>query len=548
MIRRQDVAVALVAALIVLAAGIVLAIRNSGEPTPPAPTASATTPPATPSPAAASPSPSPSPSMGSEQALALLGDVDAAAAAEPAEVLRAGLVAGQGPWRQLAAPAWSMRSERPVYVGRARLEGSTVTADLLVVQRIEEAATEIVLRLLPAAIEDNGLEVTSTVDGARVPARHDPDGLLHVDLGDPRTGGSAVAVRLELSYDLTGTTSGGSGPAAYGILARAPGISALGHWLPVLTFEPEPLVPWGDVGSFPPAVWSVEVEHAGTLVTGGDESPCPGEPRREGCTWARGLALRDLSAVVFGEGREVETVAAGLGIRAIGGADIALASLETALDEAEASAEGFIRRFGPLAWRQLDVVAVPLGQGAAGMEFPGLVMVDDELYGSFSGGFGTYVLVHEVAHQWFHALVGNRSLADPVVDEPLAQYLSVLAYRDLFGPDAARALADDTMAERYRRFRQSGLEEEAPAQHSGDFEGPGTYGPLIYARAPLAWLAAEDAIGSAAVEAFVAGLVDRYGLDVLSAEQLLDEAAATDADLARILERYWYDPEPVTVP
>lgn len=547
MIRRQDVAVALVAALVVVAVGIAVALRSSGEPSPPAPTGTATAPPATPSPTPTSPSPSPGPTMAADEALVLLGDVDAAAAAEPAEVLRAGLVVGQGPWRELAAPAWPMRSERPVYVGRARIDAGRITADLLVVHRIEEATAGIVLRFLAAAVEDNGLEISATVGGMPAPARHDPGGLLHVGLDEPQPAGSAVAVRVKLSYELAVSTPDGSGPAAYGILARTPGVAALGHWLPVLTFEPEPLVPWGDVGSFPPAVWSVEVEHAGTLVTGGDESPCP-EPRRDGCTWSRGLALRDLSAVLIDDAREVGAIAAGLGIRALGMVDVPEQSLETALAEAEASAEGFVRRFGPLAWKQLDVVAVPLGQGAAGMEFPGIVMVDDELYGSLSGGFGTYVLVHEVAHQWFHALVGSGSLADPVVDEPLAQYLSVLAYRELFGAQAAQALVDETIAERYRRFLQSGLEEEPPAQHSADFVGPGTYGPLIYARAPLGWLAAEDAIGSDAVQAFVAGLVERYGLGVLSAEELIDDAAAASEGLAETLERYWYDPGPVPVP
>lgn len=545
MIRRRDVAVAVVV-LTVLAAGVALALRTSDRLTPPGPVASTpaptTTVPATPT------APSPSPTLGPEEALALLGDVDAAAEADPADVLRAGLVAGRGPWRDLATPAWPMRSERPVYVGSGRIEGSTVTADVLIVQRLGEATSQLVLRLLPAAIQGNGLEVTGSVGGAAVAVRPDPGGLLHVELGVPGAAGDPVAVRLQLSYELTrATASDRSGPAAYGILARSPEVAALGHWLPLLTFEPEPLVPWGDVGAFPPAVWSMEVEHAGLLVTGGRESPCR-RPARERCTWSRGLALRDLSAVVLDDARQVETVAAGLQIRALGSPEVAQGALEAAVAEAEASSEGFVDRFGSLAWTQLDVVAVPLGQGAAGMEFPGLVMVDDELYGRLSGGFGTYVLVHEVAHQWFHALVGNGSFADPVVDEPLAQYLSVLAYRDLFGDQAAARLVEDTMTSRYRRFRQSGLAEAPPAQPSADFAGPATYGPLIYARAPLAWLAAEDALGSEVVVRFIAGLVERYGLGVLSAEQLLEDAAATSPELAQILERYWYDPEPAPVP
>ena len=61
------------------------------------------------------------------------------------------------------------------------------------------------------------------------------------------------------------------------------------------------MVPWGDVGAFPPAIWSAVVRHAGLLVTGGEEGPCPVE--EDGCVWARGVALRDLSAVALDPAR-----------------------------------------------------------------------------------------------------------------------------------------------------------------------------------------------------------------------------------------------------
>ena len=539
-----------IVAVLVAGALVVPQLRDGGAVVPsPSPSPSPAASPTGTATATESSTPSPSPTPDVEEALRLLGSVEAAAGAEPEELLEAGLVAGQGPWRSLASPAWPMRGERPVYVGRATAGVDRVTADVVIAQRLDVPTEELTLRLLPAAVGANGLTVGVSVAGEPVPSEATPDGLLRIGLPGRYDADAAVAVRVELSYDVLTTADApdDSGPAAYGILARTADVTALGHWLPVLTFEPEPIVPWGDVGSFLPAVWSLQIEHAGTLVTGGAESECPGATTG-GCTWSRGLALRDVSAVLLDTATDVESVASGLRIRAVAPARIGEPALERALEDSIGSAESFAQRFGPVAWRELDVVAVPLGQGAAGVEFPGLVMIDDELYDALGGGFGTYVIVHEVAHQWFHALVGNGSFSDPVVDEPLAQYLSVLAYRDLYGPGAAQALVDQSLAARYRRFRESGAAEEPPAQASGDFAGPETYGPLVYARAPLAWLAAEDAIGEDAVSAFLAAIVGGYGLDVLSAEELVDEAAAASEELAAVLRRYWYDDEPVPVP
>lgn len=540
--------VALVAiAVLALAVAVSLLRGDDGGSPSPSPSASTTEAGSHPSPSA---EPSEATTPDAEEAQRLLGTVEAAASAEPADLLQAGVTVGRGPWRTLSSPAWPMRGERPVYVGRVSVEEETVAADLVIAHRVAEPTEELVLRLLPAAVGDNGLQVTASVGGAAVAAEPDPGGLLRVELPEVYAAGEPLAVRVELSYDVLAVAAApdDSGPAAYGILAASPGVVSLGHWLPVLTFEPQPIVPWGDLGSFPAAVWSLQVEHDGMVVTGGSEDPCPGGDGARTCTWSRGLALREVAAVVFDEAVAVDGVAAGMRVRSIGRPEIGEQALETAVQEAVSSAEGFTARFGPVAWRELDVVAAPLGRGAAGMEFPGLVLVDDELYGALDGAFGSYVLVHEVAHQWFHALVGHGSFSDPVVDEPLAQYLSVLAYRDLFGSLAAEALVEESMAGRYRRFRESGSAEEPPSQPTADFEGPGTYGPLLYARAPLGWLAAEDLLGEDVVVRFLAQLVDAYGLGVLSAEELLDEAAMVSPELAEVLERYWYSEEPVPIP
>ena len=71
------------------------------------------------------------------------------------------------------------------------------------------------------------------------------------------------------------------------------------------------------------------------------------------------------------------------------------------------------RRLGRYESSELDVVLVRGGLGAGvGMEYPELV---------FSIPVAD-VITHEIAHQWWYALVGNNQYREPWLDESFAQY------------------------------------------------------------------------------------------------------------------------------
>ncbi|MBW3618846.1 MAG: hypothetical protein KY461_01260 [Actinobacteria bacterium] len=556
--RWHRVLAATVASVLFLASvlGISRARQQAGDrPVAAAPESSPTpTPP--PRPGTAPPTPAPTATAEPRDPALALADPDAAAALGADRLLAAGLAAAQGPWRDLGDAAWPTRNERPVYVGAVALDddGGRVTADLVVATRLSEPAGELVLRLLPGARalgDGTGLTVTATVDGDVTEAVVDRDGArLVVPLGRERGAGEAVLLRFDVTYDLVtvGRIVDDGGPAAFGLLASHPVGATLGHWLPLLTLPGEDgaMVPWGDVGGFPVAIWSLRTVHDGTLVTGGADGDCP-EPAAGGraCTWSRGIALRDVSAVLYHE--EPVTAAtdvAGIRHRAVAAVGTAAAA-EAVLGEVVGAAVSFGNRFGALAWNEVDTVAVPLGRGAAGMEFPGLSLIDDEQWTEIEGGFGTAVIAHEIAHQWFHALVGNGSLSSPVVDESLAQYLSYLYWQDTYGPAAARAYAQRSFLDRYEAARARGVRDEAPAQPVDAFPDAETYGVMVYARAPLAWVAAEDELGAEAVEAFLGQVVSRYGLDTVSDRQLVEDAFAFDPELGAILQRAWFTDEPL---
>ena len=99
---------------------------------------------------------------------------------------------------------------------------------------------------------------------------------------------------------------------------------------------------------------------------------------------------------------------------------------EHALDEAALALDTFARLFGEYPWRRLVIVQ---GDFPDGMEFTGLVYVGSGWFYGFDGTARNYlslITVHEIAHQWWHAGVGNDAALNPWLDEALATYSEYL--------------------------------------------------------------------------------------------------------------------------
>lgn len=69
-----------------------------------------------------------------------------------------------------------------------------------------------------------------------------------------------------------------------------------------------------------------------------------------------------------------------------------------------------------------------------GMEYDGLFFLSDRFYYGFDGSPRSYlalIAVHEAAHQWWYARVGNDQALEPWLDEALCTYSELLFYENL---------------------------------------------------------------------------------------------------------------------
>lgn len=118
----------------------------------------------------------------------------------------------------------------------------------------------------------------------------------------------------------------------------------------------------------------------------------------------------------------------------------------TNLEYAKKSFELFSKKFGDYPYSTYSVCQTKFVQG--GMEFPGLVMISDDLEPKAYGE----VIVHETAHQWWQTAVGNNEIEYGFLDEGLAEYSVVLFYEEYPEYNLTRKALIDSASLTYSTF------------------------------------------------------------------------------------------------
>ncbi|MGB9661444.1 MAG: M1 family aminopeptidase [Moorellaceae bacterium] len=177
-----------------------------------------------------------------------------------------------------------------------------------------------------------------------------------------------------------------------------------------------------------------------------------------------------------------------------------------AVEETAAQALSFFQDyFGTYPFSYLYLAEVPL-QGLAGMEYPGLIFL------SSLENYGSSVVVHEVAHQWWYNLVGNDSIRAAWIDEGLAEYSTMLFYREV-DPDFYR--------QREAALRAEGgagdLPEEKPLTGYASEE---EYRRAVYRQGALFWLDWEGKMGRESLQEALRYVQEYYRFERIEASTL----------------------------
>jgi hypothetical protein len=427
------------------------------------------------------------------------------------------------------------------------------TVDLRYVNNTADDLTELYLRLYPNSEEygDGAMTIDRVVDGG---GELDvelsvADTLATVELPQPLPVGKAVDLELAFTSTIPTDPIGSYGMFSFD---RETGSYALAHWLPLLAGY-DPVNGWelglpskqGDPVFTNTALFDVSITSSAeyVLVTTGSEV----ESTPEGDDVTRRFVsgpVRDF-AMAADDDFQVESITVGeTTVNSYFNPDSADGGLAVLTAGAQ-SLETYSRLAGVYPYAEMNLVEIDLGNGAGGVEFPQLMFIGRDYYGSNEPaqvipGYLEFIVAHEVAHQWWYALVGNNQYRHAFLDEGLANYLATVYFAEVYGEEAGQQQTNFNLKAAYFSLLFNDGDQVVD-QPTDDFPSQRAYGSIVYGKAALAFGAIRDEIGDDAFFTALHSYTETFAFQVASPEDL--KAAfetASGKDLGEFW-RHWFD-------
>ncbi len=336
----------------------------------------------------------------------------------------------------------------------------------------------------------------------------------------------------------------------YGVFSVGEGIVSMALWHPVLValteegWDLEAPGKVGDISHFPVANYAVEVKglEANTQVatTG---------VRLEGHRYVA-AAVREFTLQLSKRYESMEARVGDVRVRSWFRDESAVVG-ERALRYARRALKIFERLYGPYPYPELELAEAPLRGGAAGVEFPGLVTLGHVFYRDkgpldfanhpYTKDTFEFVVAHEVAHQWWAAVVGSNSKRHPFVDEALANHAAIRYFEEAHGAQAAERQRDLQLRLAWQLARMSGAKDRPVDLRTKDFDSMMEYAATVYAKGGLFFDALRAQIGPAAFDAGLRSYYSKQAFEVAEPSQLLEALTrdAKDPAGARALADRW---------
>jgi aminopeptidase N len=318
----------------------------------------------------------------------------------------------------------------------------TGTARVTFTNPLDEPLTDLVFRTYANSdvIFGGSLKITTAeIDGVAVePQVLLPDGTAYrLPLPDKLQPENIVTVVLQFEGELPQDFGSARTYGTFNLSRQEP-VIAMASWYPILAvldgseWQVSPVHPTGDVVVSEIAFYHVVIDapHDWQIATTGILASSAAHEFRITHEFISG-PVRDFM-VIASPAFDTEEIQHG-DIRLVHWRLPDITYDSSVLTTAAQSLDLLTDRFGPYPYTELDIVDIPL-QNASGVEYPGLVILATNLYTDPDRrSFLQTVVLHEVAHQWWYAVVGNDVNRHPWQDEGLATF-SALLYHEKYDP------------------------------------------------------------------------------------------------------------------
>jgi hypothetical protein len=274
---------------------------------------------------------------------------------------------------------------------------------------------------------------TVTVDGGAVKPTID-DQTIVVPLGGVLPDGASTTVVVPFSATLRSTLTGSNW-----LFTRANGIVDMHRWIPWISRKrPFDRPNHGDpfVTPVSPRVTvRIRTDRPMHFANTGDRISVSAD----GLTRTfRATSVRDFVMTASADYRTREAVVGDTTVRVVTRPGFPAAATMRAATNALRKLEA---RLGPYPYRVLKVAQ---SAGRYGMEGPGIAWIPT---GTPSANL-TYLVTHEIAHQWFYGIVGNDQAREPFADEAAADFVA----RHVLGMRRGSRCAKDTLDRSIYRY------------------------------------------------------------------------------------------------
>jgi hypothetical protein len=404
------------------------------------------------------------------------------------------------------------------------------TTNLNYVNFTNSPQAELHFRLYPNLPIFNEGEIaieTATVGGLPVEPRYDlADTLVTLPLADMLQPGERIQITLDFVSTVPLEPEEAYGMFEYEAIGRS---YNLAHWQPLLAgWDPDsgwnigPVDMRGDPVFTNTSLFSVQLVAPTELVfaTTGVEVATFGMGSTTIHTWESG-PTRDF-VMVANPGFDIaEQLSGDVLVRSFSSPELEPVA-PFVLDATVASLEFFGASFGEYPYREFDLAEARIGPRAAGIEYPGMVYISRDLY-QIGHPSLEFTIAHEVAHQWWYALVGNNQYEHAFLDESLANYVSVLYLENRYGVEIAEQALNQFLKRPYFSALFGVEGDLVVDQPNTAFPSDRAYGRTVYGKGALGMHAIREAIG---LDAFLAGLRDYVALNQFGVAEPDDLLAA----------------------
>lgn len=211
----------------------------------------------------------------------------------------------------------------------------------------------------------------------------------------------------------------------------------------------------------------------------------------------------------------------------------------------------FNRSYGKYPYPVCSIVQADIG---GGMEYPNLVMIESNEYGNVSLGnfltsyyFGKpkgsleFVIVHELAHQWWYGIVGNDEYKEAWIDEPLTQYSTLEYFRRRYGQEEFDRLYNRYIKLGVNMYLVSRGSEDMPLNRPLNSFTNDDYYILIYNKGTMMFKDLNDRLGDEKFGKLLRTLFERYRFKVVSGEELVELTSEIAGEDMKEFYRRWLE-------